>query len=289
MKKFVKSFALTVGEKHDVDGYHLYKDDVVIVYGVVNPEEDKEKWVYQVTWKGFPVTIPALKCEDIKSINPEVKEKIDNWFDKESDNYVKNEPPPKEYSEVVLVMKKRENAYSKCEKSITFKLPDKDKITTDDIINLKIDLHIAIQNKEEDYYHKSDGDSYNLSWISAVSDNKIAFIFGDRDGDGAPSSEIKKYWKFVLNYLNLKEEPPKYTKLRSPELYGVSRFPDYNDMFYLRTDAKIETVNEFYDGSIKKLVEKLKETGFKADLENMDYILVEDGGNDIVKTNSLAL
>ena len=49
------------------------------------------------------------------------------------------------------------------------------------------------------------------------------------------------------------------------------------------------TVNEFYDGSIKKLVKKLKETGFKADLENMDYILVEDGGNDIVKTNSLAL
>lgn len=59
-------------------------------------------------------------------------------------------------------------------------------------------------------------------------------------------------------------------------------------MFIIRTDAKLETVNEFYDGSIKKLVKKLREFDFKADLENVDYI-IEEGTENIVKTNSIEL
>ena len=59
-------------------------------------------------------------------------------------------------------------------------------------------------------------------------------------------------------------------------------------MFIIRTDAKLETVNEFYDGSIKKLVKKLRDFDFKADLENVDYI-IEEGTENIVKTNSIEL
>lgn len=90
----------------------------------------------------------------------------------------------------------------------------------------------------------------------------------------------------VLKYFGLKEEQPIYTKLKSVQRYGVCRFPDYNDMFYIETNAKQETVDEFYDGNdVKKLVEKLLKEGFKAKTINIDYIL----NDNIIKTNKIKI
>ena len=136
MKKFIKSFALVVIEKHDFEGNHMHIDNIVVVDGVINPEESKEKWIYQGTWRGIPVSIPSVKCSPIP-YNPEETRKIENWFDGVATEYVNNEPPLKEYSNIIIEMRKRSSYESVWKKIITFKPDGKDKVTSDDILTLK--------------------------------------------------------------------------------------------------------------------------------------------------------
>lgn len=291
MKNFAKPTAFEIVENHDYNGHHLRIGEVVVIEGVVNPEEEnREKRLYQGTWRNtIPIVIPSSKCSFHKDVIP--NKEIDDWFDNMSENFIKNEPPPKEYTDITIQMRKRSSYDSVWKKFISFKPDGKDKVTSDDILKLKDELDVLISHREDEE-DGSRGESFNLSWVSGINGNIITYAFGTSggsyDGQYCPTSEIQKYWRFVLKHLNLKEEPPKYTKLKSPQRYGISRFPDYNDMFFIRTDAKIETVNEFYDGSLKKLVKKLREFDFKADLENVDYI-IEEGTENIVKTNSIEL
>lgn len=258
------------------------KGEIVLIKEVVNNERNRLPFLYNGMWNDLPVSIPAYKCFEIfeKETDPEKLKKLDDWFDKTTEDFIEIE---KNYTEIIITMKKRASYYSDWCKTITYKPDGKDKITSDDVVELKDKLDSIFFNKEEN----SRNESFNMNYISAISSNNISFIFGSDYEESCPTSEMMKYWRVILKYLGLKEEvvDPKTKKF---ERYGICRYPSYTDMFYFETNARKEYIEECYNGDVKKLVNKLKKDGFKVKVVNIDYIL-DEGVANIAQTNKIAL
>lgn len=74
---------------------------------------------------------------------------------------------------------------------------------------------------------------------------------------------------------------------------GISRYPDYYDMFYIETDAPITFVKKYIQDnanddyrSLTRLIKEFRDDGFSVIVVNMDYIL-DDNLTFITKTNEL--
>jgi len=132
--------------------YHIPMGSVILVSDVINNEKNHLPQSYQVIWSGTTVLIPAFKCFEIseREKDPKKLKSLDNWFDKQTEKFFETE---KNYTEIIITMKKRESYYSEWKKTITFKPEGKDKITSNDVVELKDKLDKLIQDKEEEIYN----------------------------------------------------------------------------------------------------------------------------------------
>ena len=70
MKNFAKPTAFEIIEDHDYNGHHIRKGEVLVVEGVINPdEENRGKRLYQGIWRNtIPFVIPSSKCSFHKDL-----------------------------------------------------------------------------------------------------------------------------------------------------------------------------------------------------------------------------
>jgi hypothetical protein len=219
------------------------------------------------------IYISSFDCSQIyeKETDPEKIKEQDDWFNNVAEEFIANPESEPIIKEITLKLIHDHTV----KKSITFTLDGVDNITQDDVISQYEILSGFIDDSEEDLEYLG-GESPRLNFSSST----ISLSFTDE----SYSNERNKYWKLALKCFNLKEEKPKYEKLKSVLRYGICRIPDYNDMFFIEINAKKEIVEEFWNGDVSKLKTDLEKEGFKCNIINIDYIISD---NEIYKTNSL--
>jgi hypothetical protein len=197
--------------------------------------------------------ISSFDCSQIyeKETDPEKIKEQDDWFNNVTEEFI--------------TLKLIHDHTVK--KSITFKIDGLDIITQEDIISQYDKLSEFIDGKEDNIMYLG-GESPRLNFSSTT----ISISFTDE----SYSNERNKYWKWALQFFNIKEEKPKYEKLKSILRYGICRIPDYNDMFFLEINAKKEIVDEFWNGDVSKLKTDLEKEGFKCNIINIDYIISDN-------------
>jgi len=283
MEEISNLVELNEDHKFEFDGvrYIIPKGEELKVLKILTNKSDESKKLYKCLWEDKEFLISTHKCTYIygKETDPKKLKELDNWFDNVSEKVI--DEKDKEYDDIIITMKKRGSFYSDFKKTVRVKIDGKDKIKLDDIFEIREKLEELFIEKEDKHDFS---DSYNQTWISGVGSNNLTFVFGDDYHDTCPTSDILRYWRLVLKYFGLKEEKPKHVKMKTVKRYGVCRLPDYFDMFYIETNARKDTIDEFYSGDINKLIEKLKKEGFKANPVNIDYIF-DDG--KIIETNKL--
>lgn len=266
----------------DAIKYCIPRGTVIFIDEVINGKNQLPQ-TYCGKWNDLSVNIPAFKCFEIyeKETNPEKLKQIDDWFDNVTEKITSELKPIVKEIELKLVHD------GELKKSIKFKLNGFDTITLDDMIDQKEKLNSFFEEKEDNAKNDGNYDYYGGNYTPNINfnSNTLTLSFGEES-----YSEIRnRYWKWALKYFGLEEEKPKYTKMKSVERYGVCRIPDYDEMFFIETNATKETVDEFYDGDVKKLVDKLLKEKFKAKAIKIDYILSTYEPIKIIKTNKLVL
>ena len=259
------------------------KGSIIEVVEVINNDKNRLPKTYKCkSENNLHFDIPAYKCSEIyeKETDPEKIKYLDDWFDNVTEK-ISSEPKP-----IVKEIELKLTHEGELKKSIKFKLNGFDIITLDDMIDQKEKLNSFFEEKENKAKNDGNYDYYGGNYTPNINfnSNTLTLSFGEES-----YSEIRnRYWKWALKYFGLKEDEgnPKLKKLKSVERYGICRFPDYYDMFYIETNARKELVEEYYSGNVKKLVTKLKKGGFKVKITNIDYIISYEP-DEIIKTNKL--